>query len=36
MDCPHCGEPDMLYHPAEDDDEVAMFQCPECTHEERA
>lgn len=41
MDCPSCGEPDMIFHPGEaweEDGEVYCepdaYECPECGHME--
>lgn len=35
MDCPNCGEPDMLYYPGEWDEESDYqepdaYECPDC------
>lgn len=40
MDCPVCGEPDMIFWEGEEDpepdgyDEPDMYECPECGHTE--
>lgn len=35
MDCPNCGEPEMLHY-AGGDGEPDVLNCPECGHEELA
>lgn len=32
-DCPKCGEPGMIFYPAEGPDEPDVFSCPDCGYE---